>query len=154
MLWLIPTRGEPSGQATQAPGACPIYFITICPFNSVQTFHILIILKEFSIHLFVFYELTYYRRWVWTFGAEECCPLLCKLKTPQLADHREQKLSFVLRTRVGEWGSKPDSSKCSRRSYSFQPEYWRSFSNSKRKFLFFDIKRVAGIIVLQTLQWI
>ena len=35
------------------------------------------------------------------FGAEECCPLLCKLKIPQLADHREQKLSFVLRIRVG-----------------------------------------------------
>ena len=57
------------------------------------------------------------------FGAEECCPLFCKLKAPQLADHREQELSFVLRTRVGEWGSKPDRSKCKRRSYSFQPEY-------------------------------
>ena len=53
------------------------------------------------------------------FGAEEYCPLLCKLKTPQLADRREQKISFVLRTRVGEWGSEPNRSKCKSRSYSF-----------------------------------
>ena len=42
-----------------------------------------------------FYELTYLLGPA-GFGAEECCPLLCKLKTPQLADHREEKLSFVL----------------------------------------------------------
>ena len=45
--------------------------------------------------------------------------MVCKLKTTQLADHREQKLSFVLSTRVGEWGSEPSRSKCKRRSYSF-----------------------------------
>ena len=35
---------------------------------------------------------------------------------------------------------------------AFQPKYWRSFSNSKRKIFFFcDMKRVAGMVVLQKL---
>ena len=50
-----------------------------------------------------------------------------------------------MRTRGG--GTGPNASA---EVIAFRPEYWRSFSNSKRKF-FCDMKRVAGMVVLQKL---
>ena len=74
-----------------------------------------------------------------------------KLNTPQLADHREQKLSFILQTRVGEWGSEPNRSKCKRRSYSFSTRILTKLFELKEEVFFCDTKRVAGMVVLQKL---
>ena len=83
------------------------------------------------------------------FGAEECCPLLCKLKSPQLADNREQKLSFLMLTRVGGVCSEPSRSKCKRRGYSFSTRIMTKFFELKEEVFF---KRMSGILVLQKLE--
>ena len=91
-------RGEPSGQATQALLALFILSL-LAPFTvCLNTLYFNYFKGIFHTFICVFMNLLPAAG----FGAEECCPLLCKLKTPQLADH--QKLSFVLRTRVGGVG--------------------------------------------------
>ena len=82
------TSGEQSGQATQALLAL-FTLISTCPTYSMFK-HFIFILKEFFIHLFVFFELT--SRRAAGFGRLEQRDVVlypCKLKTPQLADHRE-----------------------------------------------------------------
>ena len=83
-------------------------------------------------------------RWVWKRGM---------LSSPlQAEDRREQKLSFVLRTRVGEWGSEPNRPKCKRWSYSFLTRILtKLFRTQRGSFLLCNTKRVACIVVLQKL---
>ena len=88
------------------------------------------------------------------FGAEECCPLLCKLKTIGNRNYLlycEQELE--------EWGSEPNTSKCKRHSYSLSTRTLTKLFEIKEEVFFFlsfppvyDIKRVAGMVVLQKLE--
>ena len=81
----LQSRGEPSGQATQALLALFTLSLLV-PFPLCLNTLYFNYLKQFFIHLFVF--LWIYLLVAAGFGAEECCPLFRKLKTPQLADHR------------------------------------------------------------------
>ena len=83
------------------------------------------------------------------FGAEECCPLLWKLKTTGnriYLSHCEQGLE--------EWGSEPNRPKCKRRSYSFSTRILtKRFELKEEVFnFFFDMKRVEGMVILQKLE--
>ena len=55
---------------------------------------------------------------------------------------------------LGEWGSEPNKPKCKRRGYSFSTRILTKLFELKEEVFFFfcDIKRVAGIVVLQKLE--
>ena len=85
MLLII--RGEPSGQATQALLALFTLSLLV-PFTlCLNTLYFNYFKGIFHTFICVFMNLGYLLAAA-GFGAEECCPLPCKLKTPQLADHR------------------------------------------------------------------
>ena len=76
-------RGELSGQATQALLALFTLSLLVTFILCLNVLHFNYFKGIFHTFICVFMNLL---AAVW-FEAEECCPLLCKLKTPQLADH-------------------------------------------------------------------
>ena len=96
----------------------------------------------------MFYEFTSHR-WVWSSGM-----LSSPLQAEDTPACRPQRTETVFRIVNKSWRSgvvNITGPNASAEVIAFQPEYWQSFLNSKRKFFFSDIKRVAGVAVLHKL---
>ena len=81
------------------------------------------------------------------FGTEECCPLLCKLKTPQLADH------CIMNKGWGNGVVNRTGPNASAEVIAFSTRILMKLFELKEEVSFFcDINMAAGMVVLQKLM--
>ena len=142
----VESRDEPSGQSKQALLALFTVSLLV-PFTVCLNILYFNYFKGiFHTFIFRFMNLLTSRRWVWSREM-----LSSPLQAEDTPASWPQRTETMFRIANKGWGSgvvNRTSPNARAEVTAFQPEYWRSFSNSKRKFLC----DMAGMLVLQKLE--